>query len=76
MTFVVVCKWADRRRAPDVIGHEALVLEAANAEDALLQANEQRPDLWEIPGVGFSRQTEVHPAQILTSTQGQDSGDG
>jgi hypothetical protein len=63
--FAVVCRWSDRRRVPYLTGHEAVVVTAANANEALLLAHAARPDLWETPAAGFYRETAVHPAHII-----------
>jgi len=64
--FAVVCKWADRR-GPVLKdeGHEAVVVEASNANEALLAVSLARPDLWE-PNC-FTRETAVHHATRLES---------
>lgn len=59
--FAVVCKWKDLAgmevRAE---GHEAIMVEAADANEAQGIASAARPDLWARDGL--LRETAVHPA--------------
>lgn len=63
--FAVICKWKDRRTPVVDEGHEAIVVEAADSNEALLAAHAARPDLWENHGPRFSRETAVHPASLV-----------
>lgn len=72
--FAVVCNWkvlsGMEVRAE---GHEALVVEASDANQALALASAVRPDLWERES-GVYRETAVHPATLLEQCGG--SGEG
>jgi hypothetical protein len=69
--FAVVCKWKDFRSSVVVDGHEAIVVEAADANEAQDAAYAARPDLWEDHGTGFFRETAVHPATRIEATNAQ-----
>ena len=66
--FAVVCKWADLR-GPVVKdrGHIALIVEAADANEAQNLAYTARPDLWERDG--YTRSTAVHPATSVSELE-------
>lgn len=66
--FAVVCKWADRRgQVVTNVGHEAIVVEAADVNEAQDIAYAARPDLW--ADDGLTRQAAVHPATRPTDSK-------